>query len=214
MQCVQDLRVKPMQALVVSLAQEGARVRRRKTDYGTIILHWLVVGATIVAFVTGLRIATETPDRTWLNWLDAVLPRASVWVPHMEAAVVLIAVSIGYAIYLIKSGLTRRVVLDKIRLRGLVGRKQARLGSLSVLLVWTFFATMLTLIVSGGFLYFGVSAGYDMVTIHWFATWMIPVFATFTCWCTTRSAARHNCSGYSVPIACRRRHHALMPWNC
>jgi len=54
------------------------------------------------------------------------------------SAVVLTAVSIGYALYLIKSGLTRRVVLDKIRLRGLIGRKQARLGSLSVLLVWTF----------------------------------------------------------------------------
>ena len=154
-------------------------MRRRKTDYGTIILHWLLVGATGVAFVTGLRIATETPDRTWLNWLDAVLPRASVWVPHMEAAIVLTAVSIAYVIYLMRSGLTRRVVLDKIRLRGLVGRKEARFGSLSVLLVWTFFATMLTLIVSGGFLYFGLSAGYDMVMIHWCATWVIPAFATF-----------------------------------
>jgi hypothetical protein len=152
-------------------------VRRRKTDYGTIILHWLVVGATVVAFVTGLRIATETPDRAWLNWLDAVLPRGNVWVPHMEAAVVITAVSIGYAIYLVRSGLSRRVVLDKIRLRGLVGRREARLGSMSVLLVWTFFATMLTLIVSGGFLYFGLSAGYDMVMIHWIATWVIPVFA-------------------------------------
>jgi hypothetical protein len=152
-------------------------VRRRKTDYGTIILHWLVVGAICVAFVTGLRIAAETPDRTWINWLDAVLPRAGVWVPHMEAAVVLTAVSIGYAIYLTRSGLTRRVAFDKIRLRGLVGRKQARFGSLSVLLVWTFYATMLALIVSGGLLYFGFSAGYDMVMIHWCATWIIPVFA-------------------------------------
>jgi hypothetical protein len=154
-------------------------VRRRKTDYGTIILHWLVVGATVVAFVTGLRIATETPERTWLNWLDVVLPRSSVWVPHMEAAVVLTAVAVGYAIYMIRSGLTRRIVLDKIRLRGLIGRQQARLGSLSVLLVWIFFATMLTLIVSGGFLYFGLSAGYDMVMIHWCATWVIPAFAAF-----------------------------------
>jgi hypothetical protein len=38
---------------------------------------------------------------------------------------------------------------------------------------------MLTLIVSGGFLYFGLSAGYDMVMIHWCATWFIPVFAAF-----------------------------------
>ncbi len=154
-------------------------MRRRKTDYGTIILHWLVVAATIVAFVTGLRIASESPDRTWLNWLDAVLPSANVWVPHMEAAVVLVAVAVGYAIYMIRSGLTRRIVLDKIRLKGLIGRKQARFGSLSVLLVWIFFATMLTLIVSGSLLYFGVAAGYDVITVHWYATWVIPAFAIF-----------------------------------
>jgi len=157
----------------------GARMRRRKTDYGTIILHWLVVAATIVAFVTGLRIASESPDRNWLNWLDAVLPSANVWVPHMEAAVVLVAVAVGYAIYMIRSGLTRRIVLDKVRLKGLIGRKQARFGSLSVLLVWIFFATMLTLIVSGGLLYFGLAAGYDVITVHWYATWVIPAFAIF-----------------------------------
>jgi hypothetical protein len=154
-------------------------MRRRKTDYGTIILHWLVVAATIVAFVTGLRIASESPDRTWLNWLDLILPRANVWVPHMQAAIVLVAVSVGYAIYMVRSGLTRRIVLDKIRLKGLVGRKQARFGSLSVLLIWIFFATMLTLIVSGGLLYFGLAAGYDVITVHWYATWVIPTFAIF-----------------------------------
>jgi hypothetical protein len=153
-------------------------VRQRKTDYGTIILHWLLVAAILVAFVTGLRIATESPDRAWLNWIDVVLPRANVWVPHMEAAIVLTAVSIAYAIYLIRAGLTRRIVLDKIRLKGLVGRKQAKFGSLSVLLIWTFFATMLALIVSGGLLYFGLSGGYGMKMVHWYATWVIPFFAT------------------------------------
>jgi hypothetical protein len=107
-----------------------------------------------------------------------VLPRANVWVPHMEAAIVLTAVSIAYAIYLIRAGLTRRIVLDKIRLKGLVGRKQAKFGSLSVLLIWTFFATMLALIVSGGLLYFGLSGGYGMKMVHWYATWVIPFFAT------------------------------------
>ena len=75
-------------------------MRPRKTDYGTIILHWLLVGAVGVALLSGLRIATEAPERAWLNWLDAVLPRANVWVPHMQAAVVLVAVSVAYAIYI------------------------------------------------------------------------------------------------------------------
>jgi hypothetical protein len=38
---------------------------------------------------------------------------------------------------------------------------------------------MLTLIVSGGLLYFGLAAGYDVITVHWYATWVIPAFAIF-----------------------------------
>jgi len=45
-----------------------------------------------------------------------------------------------------KSGLGRRVRLDGIRLRGLLGRKQARLGALNIILYWIFFVTMLLLI--------------------------------------------------------------------
>src|SRR5215475_2429124 len=151
-------------------------MRPRKTDYGTIILHWLLVGATGVALLSGLRIATEAPDRAWINWLDAVLPRANVWVPHMQAAVVLVAVSVAYAIYMIRSSLSRRIVLDKVRLRGLVGRKQARLGAFSVLLTWAFFIAMLALILSGGCLYFGAFAGYAMLTVHWIASWGVLAF--------------------------------------
>ena len=92
-------------------------MRHRKTDYGTIILHWLLVAAFGVAFITGLRIATEAPGRSWINLFDAVLPRESVWVAHMQASVVLVAVSLAYTIYLVRSGLGRRIWLDKIRLR-------------------------------------------------------------------------------------------------
>jgi hypothetical protein len=151
-------------------------VRRRKTDYGTIILHWLLVSATVVAFVTGLRIATETPDRTWINMLDFLLPRANVWVPHMEAAVVLVVVAVAYAIYMTRSGLSRRVQLDKVRLRGLFGRKTARLGSLSVLLTWGFFIAMALLIGSGGLLFFGLAANDDIMLVHWYATWAVTGF--------------------------------------
>ena len=148
-------------------------MRRRKTDYGTIILHWVLVAAFGVALFSGLRIATEMPDQGWINLLDAVLPRNSVWVSHMQAAIVLVAVSLAYTIYLIRSGLSRRVALDKSRLRGLLGRRQARLGSISVILTWGFFVAMLALMVSGGALYFGIYAGYTAVMVHWYATWLL-----------------------------------------
>lgn len=152
-------------------------MRQRKTDYGTIILHWLLVAAFGVAFVSGLRIATEAPGRSWINLFDAVLPRQSVWVAHMQAAIALVAVSLAYAVYVVRSGLGRRVQLDKIRLRGLIGRKQARLGAYNIILYWIFFVTMLGLLASGGLLYFGFYAGHDVATLHWYGTWVITAFA-------------------------------------
>ena len=151
-------------------------MRQRKTDYGTIILHWTFVAAFAVALVTGLRIATETPDRTWINWFDAVLPRDSVWVAHMQAAVVLVAVAIGYVVYMFRSGLGRRVQLDKVRLRGLFGRGQARLSAVIALMYWIFFVTMSGLLISGGLLYFGFYSGYDVAMLHWVGTWVILAF--------------------------------------
>ena len=152
-------------------------MKLRKTDYGTIILHWLLVAAFSIAFLSGLRIATEAPERTWINLFDAVLPRESVWTAHMQAAVVLVAVSLAYTVYLMRSGLGRRVRLDKIRLRGLFGRRQARLGTVNIVLYWVFFVAMLALIASGGLLYFGYFAGHDMAMVHWYGTWVIISFA-------------------------------------
>ncbi len=152
-------------------------MRDRKTDYGTIILHWLVVGALGVAFLSGMRIATETPDRIWINLFDAVLPRESVWTIHMQAAVALVAVAIAYFVYLVRSGLARRVRLDSIRMRGLFGRTEARLGAFNVVLCWIFFIAMLLLMTSGGLLYFGFFSGHDVAAVHWYSTWMILAFA-------------------------------------
>src|SRR6266852_9753617 len=151
-------------------------MRKRRTDYGTIILHWLLVAAFGVAFVTGMRIASEAPERNWINSFDAVLPQ-NVWVLHMQAAVVLVAVSLAYTIYVLRSGLGRRIRLDKVRLRGLFGRGQARRGAVNIVLYWVFFVTMLALMGSGGLLYFGYFAGYDMATLHWYGTWVILGFA-------------------------------------
>ena len=151
-------------------------MRRRKTDYGTVVLHWVLVAAFGVALATGLRIASEAPDRTWINLFDALLPRAYVWTAHMQAAVVLFAVALAYCIYLVRAGLGRRIELDRIRARGLFRRGPTRLGAINVILYWAFFLTMLTLIVSGGLLYFGYFAGHDVATMHWYGTWILVSF--------------------------------------
>ena len=65
--------------------------RKRKTDYGTVLLHGCLVVALAIAVLTGLRIAAESPGRTWINAFDLILPRHLVWTAHMQVALALIA---------------------------------------------------------------------------------------------------------------------------
>jgi hypothetical protein len=140
--------------------------RNPRTDYGTVALHACMVAALLVAILSGLRIASEAPDRTWINLLDPILPTRSVWTAHMKAAVALVAVTLAYAIYLRLAGLTRRVSLDRVRLFGLFGKPQARWSAISVALYWIFYAVLLTQIVTGGLLYFDCAAGV-VRRLHW-----------------------------------------------
>jgi len=152
------------------------KIRNRKTDYGTIVLHWTLVGSLVVAVLTGLRIATEAPDRTWINALDGILPRSTVWTAHMPAAVVLVAVAIAYAVYMSLSGLARRVRLDRARMRGLFGNRQTRWSAINVVLYWGFFVTLLSQLATGGLLYFGFTEAI-LISLHWVGTWVIVGYA-------------------------------------
>ena len=146
--------------------------RKRKTDYGTIILHWTLAGAFVIAVVTGLRIAMTAPHRDWIIVLDPVLPSARVWSLHMQVALVLVATTIAYAVYVWRAGLSPRIRLDRIRVAGLFGRSYARWGAVNVILYWVFFLALLTEIVTGGLLYFDY-AHRTMVDLHWFAMWTL-----------------------------------------
>src|SRR6266567_1256273 len=53
--------------------------RVRKTDFGTVLLHWILVITLTLSIVTGLRIAMDSPEHSWLVALDSLLPLYSVW---------------------------------------------------------------------------------------------------------------------------------------
>jgi hypothetical protein len=146
--------------------------RKKKTDYGTVIFHWLLVALLALAVVTGLRIATETPDRTWIDVLDALLPKATVWTHHIDAAVLLIGIGIAYVVYVSRAGLGQRVRLDGVRLRGLFGRSTARWGTINIILYWVFYSAMLSQLVTGVMLYLG-HVSHLTVLAHWFGLWAL-----------------------------------------
>ncbi len=147
----------------------------RKTDTGTVILHWLLVGALTVSIATGLRIAADSSAGAWLSAFDAILPQTIVWTAHIPTAVVLVALAVAYATYIARAGLGRRIRPDRARLGGLLGRRRAFWGALNVILYWVLFATLLLQFVTGGLLYLGYGA--RVVDLHRFATWIILVYA-------------------------------------
>jgi hypothetical protein len=150
----------------------GRRGTKKKTDYGTVVFHWLLVGALAFAIATGLRIATEGSDRAWINFLDPVLPKAAVWTEHLQSAVVLIAVSVAYVLYMRWLHLRQRILLDRVRLRGLLGRSSARWGTINICLYWLFFLVMFSQLMTGTLLYLGY-ANSLVVQMHWLGLWLI-----------------------------------------
>lgn len=156
---------------------EGAEVgrkltRSRKSDYGTVLLHWILFASFVVALLTGLRIASETPDRTWINALDSVLPASWAWTGHMKAAVILVAVSLAYPAYIASAGLNRRVRFDCARLVSLFGNRAQRWGAINVALYWLFYVAFLVQIVTGCLMYMG-NAGASAVRVHWLGMWFM-----------------------------------------
>jgi cytochrome b subunit of formate dehydrogenase len=153
------------------------RDRIRKTDFGTILLHWILVVTLVLSIGTGLRIAMDSPEHAWLVAFDAVLPLYKVWTLHIPAALVLFAVSVAYAVYIWRGGLLRRIRFDGMRLSGLLNRsRQVRWGSINILLYWVLFVTMIMEITTGTLLWLGYGSGL-WVEMHMWGTWIILGYA-------------------------------------
>ena len=148
------------------------RTRNRKTDYGTVLLHGCLVVALAAAVFTGLRIAAELPDHTWINNFDIVLPRQFVWTTHMQAAVLLVAVTLAYPIYVVLAGLSRRIRFDRVRLAGLFACRQARWGAINVALYWILYLALLCEMITGALLYFDYGNSLT-ITLHWTGMWFV-----------------------------------------
>src|SRR5260370_16171597 len=82
--------------------------RVRKTDLGTILLHWILVITLTLSIGTGLRIAMDSPEHSWLVAFDRFLPLYTLWTLHIPAALTLFALSVAYAAYIWRGRPMRR----------------------------------------------------------------------------------------------------------
>jgi cytochrome b subunit of formate dehydrogenase len=149
-----------------------ARRAIKKTDLGTVLLHWTLVALLVIAVATGLRIALDSPhDLHWLHGWAFLLPQSIVWTAHVPVGAALIALAFSYALYMRKAGLARRVRPDLARLKGIAGPARVRYGGLNIVLYWMLFGALAIELVTGSMLYIGY--GGWAAEIHYLATWVI-----------------------------------------
>lgn len=148
--------------------------RAPRTDYGTVLFHWLMVTSFAVALATGLRISSDEPSFRWLAVLDFILPSQNLWFWHILASIIFAGTFLGYAVYLLAARLGPRVRLDGARLSAMMRPGSARWGALGVFLMWVGFAAFAIEVITGPLIYFG-QAGFALV-LHRNAVWICLAF--------------------------------------
>lgn len=150
------------------------RTRKARTDLGTIILHWALVGALIVATATGLGIADTAPGRDWLDAIAFLLPSTEIWADHFRAGLAVIMIAVAYPVYISRASLIPRIKMDAIRIRDL-GSHPYRWGTVNVALHWICYLTLVAEIVTGLLLYLNHGGG-TVLMLHWAGMWAIVGF--------------------------------------
>ncbi|MBV7407797.1 cytochrome b/b6 domain-containing protein [Maritimibacter sp. DP1N21-5] len=145
-----------------------------RTDIGTVVLHWLVVGAIGVLTWTGLRFAADDVHSEWLRDFDRQLASEDLWVWHIYGGYVLTFAVAAYAVYMIRARLGARIRLDAARLQGLFGTAKQRWSCINVLLCWGLFASVAGVCVTGWLAYH--DAGAPVLLVHRWCTWAILGF--------------------------------------
>ena len=143
---------------------------RPRTDYGTVALHAVLLAAFLVLVTSGLRIASDDPDATWLAFLDPVLPMEHLWYRHLVAGIVLMAALLAYVVYITQARLRARMRFDGARLFSIWQGGKPRISSLSVAVAWLLIGSLLVEIVSGVVLFVGGTQG--MIVLHRWVTWV------------------------------------------
>jgi len=159
-------------------AVAGASQQGRRTDFATVIIHWIVVILFVASFVTGIRIAADAPDATWSQALAAYTLQGEVIVWHLWSAWGLAGIAVAYVVFMIVARLGARIVLDRSRVRALsTGDRRTRWQSINILVYWLAFALLAVAIATGTAIYFDLSGESQLLlTIHRIAAWSLVAY--------------------------------------
>ena len=151
------------------------RASFKKTDLGTVAMHWLLVAFLVLCVGTGLKIEADGPDALTPALLAGLLPADRVWLMHIIGGVGVLALAFAYPFYMRRAGLGRRLALDGARLRALLSGGSARWGAINVLLYWVLFAALGAQLVTGISVFRGTPGA--ILTIHKTLNWLVIGYA-------------------------------------
>jgi hypothetical protein len=143
---------------------------KSRTDIGTVILHAVLLGSVCVLLVTGLRIASDDPEATWLAIFDPILPIEHLWYRHLLAGIVLAGTLVGYGVYVARARLGARMRFDQMRLVAIWRGGEARYAALNVAVVWILIGLLAVETVTGTAIFLGSSEA--ILDLHRVAAWM------------------------------------------
>ncbi len=150
----------------------------RRTDFATVIIHWIVVLLFVASIVTGIRIAADAPDAAWSQALAAYTLQGEVIVWHLWSAWGLAGIAVAYVVFMTAAKLGARIVLDRSRVRALsASDRRTRWQSINVLVYWLAFILLAVAIATGTTIYLGVGGESQVIlTIHRIAAWSLVAY--------------------------------------
>jgi len=159
-------------------AVAGASQRGRRTDFATVVIHWIVVILFVASFVTGIRIAADAPDATVSQALAVYVFQGEVIVWHLWSAWALAGIAVAYVVFMLVARLGARIVLDGSRVRALTtGDRRTRWQSINVLVYWLAFVLLAVAIATGTIIYLDLGAQSQLLLlVHRVAAWSLVVY--------------------------------------
>lgn len=151
-----------------------------KSDYPTILLHWALLAALIVSFVTGMQVAADEPASIWAQRLRWMLPQGNVIVWHLISALVFVGIVAGYIAFLWRAGALGRIALNARLWKMLARAKDRRTWwrAVNTIVCWLGFLAMGIALITGLLMdVFPAEDTYPLsAVIHQYAAWALPVY--------------------------------------
>lgn len=150
-------------------------IKSVKTDLGTVIIHLIASVTCIISLLTGFRITADTDNIAYIKWLLPILPQGEIWSWHFYAGLIVFFISTAYIVYLNRSGLIRRISLERIRAITIPeAAHKMRIGGINVALHWLLYLCFVILTVTGVLMYIGYAG--VIVTIHMITAFFVLAY--------------------------------------